>query len=100
MSSCLCFLGICNRPDNFVQVKKTPKKKLKQTKVKIIYNKTIGTIHKIFLKSKSPSSFDHRPRKDPKNNKNLKRRYNQRQKEFIQSERQISLFILRRQELS
>ena len=37
MRSCLCFLGICNRPDNFVQVKKTPKKKLKQTKVKILY---------------------------------------------------------------
>ena len=37
MSSCLCFLGICNRPDNFVQVK-TPKKKLKQSKVNILYN--------------------------------------------------------------
>lgn len=88
-------------PWQFRSSKKNSKKKTQANKSKnFIYNKTIGTIHKIFLKSKSPSSFDHRPRKDPKNNKNLKRRYNQRQKEFIQSERQISLFILRRQELS
>ena len=65
MSSCLCFLGICNRPESFVQVKKPQKpKKIKQTNVKYKINIIIGT-NKHFPKNKPSSSFSKRPRKNP-----------------------------------